>query len=142
VQRRWCFLSDDRSQQNAIYHPVDSSLFVTAPPGYGKTYVMSKRMEYLISKGCVKLPNKLLGLTFSNAAADEMKKRIMKSIPNCDKYIDIMNFHTFAYNVLRLYGNYLDIDRCFTLVNEKKKTEYKMEYYENNTSIADIWKHE
>lgn len=142
MQRRWCFLSDDRSQQNAIYHPVDSSLFVTAPPGYGKTYVMSKRMEYLISKGCVKLPNKLLGLTFSNAAADEMKKRIMKSIPNCDKYIDIMNFHTFAYNVLRLYGNYLDIDRCFTLVNEKKKTEYKMEYYENNTSIADIWKQE
>lgn len=132
-------MSDDLSQQKAIYHPTDSSLFVTAPPGYGKTYVMTKRIEYLISKGCIKLPNKLLALTFSNAAADEMKNRIMKSIPNCDKYVDIMNFHTFSYNILRYYGNYVDINRYFTLINEKIKKEYKLEYYNNHSDIMDIW---
>ena len=142
MQRRWCFLSDDLSQQNAIYHPVDSSLFVTAPPGYGKTYVMTKRIEYLISKECITPPGKLLVLTFSNAAAGEMKKRITKSIPDCERYVDIMNFHTLAYNILRYYGNYIGINRFFTLINEIKKREYKVEYYTTNSDLANIWGNE
>lgn len=131
----------DSSQQKAIYFPVNSSLFVTAPPGFGKTYVMTKRVEYLISKGCVKLPKKLLALTFSNAAANEMNNRLMKSNQNFEKYIDIMNFHTFSYNILRSYGNYIGLNRCFTLINEKIKKEFKVKYY-STSNIADIWNEE
>lgn len=120
---------DDPSQDVAINYPVESSLFVTAPPGYGKTYVMTKRVEYLISRECIIPPQKLLALTFSNAAADEMKTRLVKNIPNVERYVDVMNFHTFAYKLLRCYGNYIGISRFFTIVDESKKIEYKSNYY-------------
>ncbi|NLC93995.1 MAG: ATP-dependent helicase, partial [Treponema sp.] len=122
-------MSNDPSQDFAITYPVESSLFITAPPGYGKTYVMIKRIEYLILRGCIKPPQKLLALTFSNAAADEMKKRLRINIPYGEKYVDIMNFHTFAYKLLRCYGNYIGISRFFTILDENKKIEYKNNYY-------------
>lgn len=131
----------DDSQIKAIYFPVNSSVFVTAPPGHGKTYVMMKRIEYLISRNIIKLPSKILALTFSNSAADEMKKRIKSNIPQCEKYVDIMTYHTFAYMLLRKYGNYVDINRAFTIINEKNKFEYINNYYNTilfNTS-SDHW---
>lgn len=132
----------DDSQLEAIYYPVDSSVFVTAPPGYGKTYVMTKRIEYLISEGAVKLPNKLLALTFSNAAADQMKKRIKTNIPRCENYIDVMTFHTFAYNLLRCYGNHVGLKRKFSILNEKNKRQYKITYYDLFISgtASDKWR--
>lgn len=131
----------DKSQLKAIYHPIDSSAFVTAPPGYGKTYVMTKRIEYLISEGAVKLPNKLLALTFSNAAADQMKKRIKTNIPQCENYVDVMTFHTFAYKLLRCYGNRVGLKRKFSILNERTKYQYKSDYYNSKISgeSADYW---
>jgi DNA helicase-2/ATP-dependent DNA helicase PcrA len=131
----------DESQLKAIYHPIDSSAFVTAPPGYGKTYVMTKRIEYLISKGAVKLPNKILALTFSNAAADQMKKRIKTNIPKCENYVDVMTFHTFAYKLLRCYGNHVGLKRKFSILNERTKYQYKNDYYNSEIAgeLSDFW---
>ncbi|WP_094227769.1 UvrD-helicase domain-containing protein [Methanolobus psychrotolerans] len=131
----------DDSQLKAIYHPVESSAFVTAPPGYGKTYVMTKRIEYLISEGAVKLPHKLLALTFSNAAADQMKKRIKTNIPQCENYVDVMTFHTFAYKLLRCYGNHVGLKRKFSILNERTKYQYKSDYYNSEISgeSSDYW---
>ncbi|MCZ7385141.1 MAG: ATP-dependent helicase [Candidatus Methanoperedens sp.] len=125
----------DLSQKEAIFLPINISAFITAPPGFGKTFVMTKRVEYLISSEYLKPPNKLLALTFSNAAANEMKGRIKKNVPNSEKYIDIMNFHTLAYSILRIYGNYIDINRHFTIITEKHKDDYIYSYYGSNLGI-------
>ncbi|WP_424353454.1 UvrD-helicase domain-containing protein [Methanosarcina mazei] len=133
----------DPSQDIAINYPVELSLFVTAPPGYGKTYVMIKRVEYLISRECITPPRKLLALTFSNAAADEMKKRLIKNIPYVEKYVDVMTFHTFAYKLLRCYGNNIGISRFFTILDESKKKEYKYTYYRTHfKECSSKWKRE
>jgi len=124
-------IRDDLSQLDAIYFPVDGSVFITAPPGYGKTYVIGERMKYLISSGYIKPPQKLLALTFSNAAANEMKDRIDRVLRNSEVYIDIMNFHSFAYYLLRLYGNYIGVSRNFKIVSEREKNKFKKNFLDN-----------
>ena len=85
-------------------------------------------MKYLISSGYIKPPQKLLALTFSNAAANEMKDRIDRVLRNSEVYIDIMNFHSFAYYLLRLYGNYIGVSRNFKIVSEREKNKFKKNF--------------
>ncbi len=136
----------DTSQEGAIFQPIESSIFVTAPPGYGKTHVMTERIRYLISSKLINPPKKLLALTFSNAAANEMKDRIGINIPNSGTYLDIMNFHTLAYYILRTYGNYIGINRYFTILNEDEIFEFKKNYFKeiladaNNENENELYK--
>ncbi|RTK92776.1 MAG: AAA family ATPase [Rickettsiales bacterium] len=56
----------------------DSSIWVSASAGTGKTKILTDRVLRLLLKG--EVPNKILCLTFTNAAAGEMKERITNSI--------------------------------------------------------------
>lgn len=125
---------DDLSQEMAIRCPLNSSLFITAPPGYGKTYVLVERIRFIIPQ--ISPPEKILCLTFSNAAAYEMKKRLRDNIKYHDSYVDICNYHTLAYNLLRLYGNYIGLKRSFSIVSEKKKDTFKSDYIRDNISAS------
>lgn len=113
----------DKEQRKAVYAPVDRSLIVIAPPGCGKTLIMAKRIEYLVRTGAVRPPFKALGLTFTNAAANEMEDRIEKEIPEAKPLVYITNFHSFAYSVLRAYGNKIGIPRKFTVLGEIEKQD-------------------
>ena len=129
-------MEPDNSQKTAINFNVGESLFVTAPPGYGKTHVITERIKYIISNGHVKPPEKILALTFSNSAANEMIDRVKKNIPHCSRYVDIMNFHTFAYLLLRSYGHYIGIDRNFTIINELEY-EFEKHFFEEKGCIKE-----
>ena len=122
-------MTDDKSQLEVIHWPRTSSLFVTAPPGYGKTFVMTERIKFLISHSHMHPPKKILALTFSNAAANELKGRIKQNIRDYNKFIDVMTFHSLAYSILKTYGNYIGIDRDFSIVTEKSVKEFKTQYF-------------
>ena len=113
----------DDEQKDAVYSDENSSILVLAPPGSGKTLVMAKRIEYLISSGEIKNPFKILGLTFSNAAADEMKNRVTKEVPLAKDLVHITNFHSFAYSILKAYGNCVDLKRDFFVIGEIQSDE-------------------
>lgn len=120
----------DTSQKSAIEFPLDKSIFITAPPGYGKTYVITERIKYIISSGELRPPKKILALTFSNAAANEMKSRIDNEISQSDVHIDIMNFHTLSYKLLKIYGNYVGVERNFTIINDDIEYKFKRNHFE------------
>jgi DNA helicase II / ATP-dependent DNA helicase PcrA len=122
-------LTNDNSQLEVIHWPKNQSIFVTAPPGYGKTFVMTERIKFLISHDYIRPPKKILALTFSNAAANELKSRVKKSIWDFDKYVDVMTFHTLAYSLLKTYGNYVGMERDFSIVNEKAVKDFKLQYF-------------
>ena len=61
-------------QYLAAYGDFDKDVLVSAGAGSGKTQVLTSRVTNLIEKG-VK-PTELLVLTFTNAAAAEMKSRV------------------------------------------------------------------
>lgn len=113
----------DDEQKNAVYSDNELSILISAPPGSGKTLVMAKRIEHLINCGAIKNPFKILGLTFSNTAADEMKERVAKEVPLANNLVHITNFHSFAYSILKAYGNCIDIKRDFFVIGETKTDE-------------------
>jgi DNA helicase-2/ATP-dependent DNA helicase PcrA len=105
----------DNEQKKIVYSPLKRNILVKAPPGSGKTTVMSKRIEFLIKNNIINEPFKILGLTFSNSAANEMKKRLS------DEYLNktyITTFHSFAFNILKSYGQYVGIGNDFTLASD------------------------
>lgn len=123
---------DDKSQRDAIFCPPDQSVLVVAPPGYGKTYVMTKRVSYLLQSGHVRPPNRILGLTFTNAAAGEMMDRVKKEVAHrLHDFVSIMTFHSFCYKVLRAYGNYLGIDREFRVLGSIQSSTLLRELFED-----------
>jgi len=122
---------DDKSQRDAIFCPPDQSVLVAAPPGYGKTYVMTKRVSYLLQSGHVRPPNRILGLTFTNAAAGEMMDRVKNEVAHrLHDFVSIMTFHSFCYKVLRAYGNYLGIDREFQVLGSIQSSTLLRELFE------------
>jgi len=108
----------DANQKKAIYASPNESILVIAPPGAGKTFTMAKRIGFLININAVKKPHKILGLTFSNAAADEMKNRLRIKLNSSKGLVHITNFHSFAYSVLKAYGNHIDLNRNFLVIGE------------------------
>jgi len=129
----------DKEQKKAVYAPIDQSLIVLAPPGCGKTLIMAKRIEYLIKIGAITPPFKILGLTFTNAAANEMKDRVTSEVPEAEGIVYITNFHSFSYSVLRAYGNVVDISRKFTVIGEIEKEDLLLRIFSKyEKSIKEI----
>lgn len=126
----------DSSQRKAIFAPFNQSVIVTAPPGYGKTYVMPRRIEYLIKSGHLLPPERVLGLTFTNAAASEMKSRLENRINRKFLgFIDAITFHSFCYQVLCSYGNIINLGTNFGILLEKEKRK-SFETFLNNLNVT------
>lgn len=90
----------DESQKRAA-ESEKTPLLISAGPGTGKTQTLIKRILYLLEKGI--LPERILALTFSNKAAEEMSERIAQTRPEEAKRIEIMTFHAFGLNLLRKF---------------------------------------
>ena len=64
-----------KAQKEAVMHK-DGPMMVLAGPGSGKTLVITKRIQYLISHYQIP-PQRILVITFTRAAANEMKERFL-----------------------------------------------------------------
>ena len=65
-----------KAQKEAVMHK-DGPMMVLAGPGSGKTLVITKRIQYLISHYQIP-PQRILVITFTRAAANEMKERFWR----------------------------------------------------------------
>ena len=92
-------------QAEAIAHIRGPALLI-AGPGSGKTFVIIQRILSLVSKEHVR-PDRIMVLTFSKAAANEMKTRYEHSEGASGVYFG--TFHAAAYGILRQYMSYKDV---------------------------------
>ncbi len=99
-------------QQEAVQH-VDGPLLVVAGAGSGKTRVITYRMAYLIHQGIK--PGRILGLTFTNKAADEMRERV-RSLVNAAPLV--CTFHSFGVRILRREIHLLGYTPRFVIYDE------------------------
>ena len=95
---------------------------VIAGAGSGKTRVLTYRIAYLISELGV-MPWKILAITFTNKVANEMKNRIIKMIPECEKDLTIKTFHSFAAMFLRREIPVINFPSTFTILDEEDQTK-------------------
>jgi ATP-dependent DNA helicase RecQ len=77
---------------------------VAAGPGSGKTKLLVHKLASLLITEDVK-HEQLLMLTFSRAAANEFKQRLLHLIGNAAHYVEIKTFHSFCFDLLTRQGN-------------------------------------
>ena len=108
-----------KAQKEAIEHNKGPML-VLAGPGSGKTFVITQRTKYLIEQHGVD-PRTILVITFTKAAATEMKGRFAKL---CDvQGVTFGTFHAVFFNILKYaYGfrgdNILREDMKYQIIHE------------------------
>lgn len=94
-----------KNQIEAIEHNTGPML-VLAGPGSGKTTVIVARVRYLIEKRKIP-PHRILVITFTRAAADEMKQRFLAQ--SAQTGVQFGTFHSIFFRILRQsYGYTLD----------------------------------
>ena len=92
----------------------ENSLLIFAGAGSGKTRVLTYKIAYLIKEKGVD-PFKILAITFTNKAANEMKKRVLSLVGNVGQYMWVSTFHSFCARLLRNEISRLGYSKKFTI---------------------------
>ncbi len=86
-------------KQNAAIAFGDGPALVLAGPGAGKTYVLTHRLVHMVKKRHIP-PSRILVITFTKAAASEMRDRYL-SLSKDYSQVTFGTFHSFFLSVLR-----------------------------------------
>ena len=103
----------NQMQIEAVKHK-DGPLLILAGAGSGKTKVLTTRIAYLIKEYGIS-PDEILAITFTNKAANEMKERINKLIPNTN--LLACTFHSFGVRILRSNYDRLGYNKNFVILD-------------------------
>lgn len=107
------------SPQEAAVRTVRGRVLVLAGAGSGKTRVIVHRIAHLI-RDLGEPPGAILGLTFTNKAAAEMRHRMESLIGSKSaKEVTLCTFHSFCMRVLRKEIQHLGYTRDFSLYDER-----------------------
>ncbi len=97
-------------QAEAVQH-IEGPLMILAGPGSGKTRVITHRIAYMIQQG---IPaDRILALTFTNKAANELGHRIQQLVPGT--FVWAGTFHRFCCRLLRQYGSFVGLKENFSI---------------------------
>lgn len=131
-------LSALNEAQRAIATTLDEPLFVEAGAGSGKTFTLTRRVVWALSEGSgidgapfLDDLSQVLVITFTNAAAREIKERVRSSLREAGMYeaalsVDdawISTIHGMCQRILRRYALELGIDPSFGVCGTHQETE-------------------
>lgn len=91
-------------------------LLVIAPPGCGKTEVLAMRADRLIRTGAVRPGHRLLAITFTNRARDNLRNRLVQQLgaARLRDTVSVMNFHELSARLVEAHHRTLGIEPGFT----------------------------
>ena len=108
--------------QYEIVNHIDGALLVKAGPGSGKTRVLTERVKHLLS---VMKRGKVLALTFSNMAAEEMRSRLESdhAVGESIERVSINTIHSFCLDLIQSRGYLIGLRPDISLFeNETDRT--------------------
>ena len=111
--------------QKTAVTTTDGPLLILAGPGSGKTRVITHRMAYLVQHEQIS-PWRILGVTFTNKAAKEMRDRLEKLVGVSEsKEMTIGTFHAICARVLRIEADHLaplGLNKSFVILDTEEQT--------------------
>jgi DNA helicase-2/ATP-dependent DNA helicase PcrA len=93
---------------------AEGAMFVLAGPGSGKTRILTTRVARLLAESPER-SFRVLALTFTNKAADEMSARVTALVPDQERRALIGTFHSFCMQMLQQHGSHIGINPDFTI---------------------------
>ena len=107
-------------QRKAVLH-VDGPLLILAGAGSGKTNTMTHRIAYLIAEKKIP-PSQILGLSFTNKAASELKERVrglVKKVAGekAAKGLIVSTFHSLCVRILREFAHLAGYTPSFSILD-------------------------
>lgn len=117
-------------QQRLAVETIRGPVLILAGAGTGKTRVITCRIAYMIEKGVA--PGSILGVTFTNKAAREMKERVHQLVPrgrtreagsgsNSEAHPTLCTFHSLCVRILRQHIEKLGYKRNFVIYDESEQ---------------------
>src|SRR5476649_1948186 len=116
-------------QQRLAAETVNGPVLILAGAGTGKTRVITYRIAHMVQSGIA--PGNILGVTFTNKAAREMRERVNKLLPKRsqksefgsqkDERPTICTFHSLCVRILRQHIEKLGYKRNFVIYDESEQ---------------------
>ena len=129
----WAFLRQlNPKQQEAVTKDLSKPLVILAGAGSGKTFTLCSRIAYILSQGVP--AHQIIALTFTRAAAEELKKRVKKMIIDDGHknfgfnlqeqfYLTTGTFHSICFSILNIHCEHLGFTSGKPTICGDKKIE-------------------
>lgn len=117
ARKALALLNDE--QREAVEH-TDGPLLVVAGPGTGKTQLLSLRAAQILATRDA-APENILCLTFSDAGAEAMRKRLVSLIGRDAYGIEVSTFHAFAQKLRSRHPEHFDRLASDALITDLQK---------------------
>ncbi len=101
------------AQRDAAAH-TEGPLLILAGAGSGKTRVITVRMAHLVMSGQAS-PDQVLGVTFTNKAAEEMRQRVEDLVGDDCRHMWLSTFHSLCARILRREAPHIGLTRDFVI---------------------------
>ena len=111
-------IKPNEKQQEAI-DILKGQVMLLAGPGTGKTFTVINRIEKMLSDGVE--PSSILCLTFSDAAASEMRQRLIKKMGVKASSVDIYTYHSFCNDIIKEYPSQFEMSGDVRLITDTEK---------------------
>lgn len=116
----------------------DSHVRIVAGAGSGKTRVITTRIAYLIKEMGI-MPYRILAITFTNKAANEMKTRISQMLDCENSGVNISTIHSLCVRILREDIRFFNYPKSFTILDsDDQKSILKQIYKQLDVNIKDL----
>lgn len=116
----------NEEQQAAVDSDAENTL-VIASPGTGKTRVLVARIQRALREGI--LPCEIVAITFTNAAAREIQKRLVKQVIDESLWLDgpivlghCGTIHSYLLKLIRGHGSYIGMPSKIVVLDEEQAT--------------------
>ncbi len=103
-------------QQRAFVDHLHGSAMLHAPVGTGKTLVLAERAARAIRHGVD--PSRILCVTFTNRAAEELRQRIALNCGSDAKRVMVRTFHSLCAWMLRVEAKQIGLPADFVIFDE------------------------
>jgi DNA helicase II / ATP-dependent DNA helicase PcrA len=121
------FAGLDADQRKAVLHG-SGPLLLIAGAGSGKTRAIVARIVHLVQNGAP--PQRIVGITFTNRAAEEMRERVIRELPGQSlpggpesALPWLGTFHAFGASLLRRFGNRIGLSPGFLIYDDRDRLD-------------------
>jgi len=121
----------NKEQRQAV-DTIEGTVLVMAGPGTGKTQILTLRIANILRQTDMD-PESILALTFTDAAARNMRMRLMEMIGVMAYRVTITTFHSFADNIIQTYPEYFEHILGGIAMTPVDQIEYIQEILQNGT---------